>query len=293
MMNRVRKYALVARNWAIYRQHDFWAKSAKADLPSDQNSNFIVSIASYPKRIHLIPAVIESIARQRCLPKRLFLVLSIEDYPDKKLPDDIKKLQGRGLEILWVKNNPFAVKKLMPLYEKDLGLTICTLDDDIIYAPTVTENLVERAEKNKGSIVGCWGKSLYRRGTELSMWFRQPGPLKKDAPDESIYLLGGGGIMYPPKSLDRRFLDVTAVHKYVPGRGSDIWFYAAAKAANTRQICETSRHASRLWIPIPQNRQTQPRERPGTEELENRFQQTVDFFGIREKLISELPNEFE
>lgn len=44
-------------------------------------------------------------------------------------------------------------------------------------------------------------------------------------------------------------------------------------------------------IPIPPNDAIKPKDRPGAVNLENRFQMTVDYFGIREKLLRILPGE--
>lgn len=260
------------------------------NFPLNPTSNFAVSIASYPKRLHFVPAVFESLARQTVQPRHAFLVLSDEDFPNRVLPDFILSLVERGVEIVWVKNNSFAVKKLMPIYQKKPDYAICTLDDDTIYGPQVIEGLLKTAQNNPGAIVGYWAKSLYRKEAQLSMWFRNNEAVTEATPKAQVYLLGGGGILYPPKSLHDRFLNVEAVHKHVPGRGSDIWFWAAAKAAGTDHICAAKHIKRRMWLPIPQTSRTLPRERPGGDVLEQRFQSTIDFFGIREQLLDELPN---
>jgi hypothetical protein len=44
-----------------------------------------------------------------------------------------------------------------------------------------------------------------------------------------------------------------------------------------------------LGIAIPQNNDTKPKDQPGTEVILERFQMAIDYFGIREKLLSILP----
>ena len=290
MLNNLKRCAVIARNYAVYRQYDYLAATAKRDFPLDTDSEFVISVASYPKRIHLVPAVFESLARQEARARHAYLVLSEEDFPKRKLPSSISQLQERGVVVIWTNNNPYAVKKLMPVWGRDPDCAVCTFDDDIIYEKTVTQRLAIGAHERPQTIIGFWGKSLYRRGEQLSMWFREPANVNGTLIGNQVYLLGGGGVWYPPESLHPNVLNIDDVHEIVPGRGSDIWFWAAAHAAGAVHAWISPKGTQRLWTPIPQNQTTQPKEQPGRDILEDRFQKAVDYFGIRDKLIKELPN---
>jgi hypothetical protein len=122
------------------------------------------------------------------------------------------------------------------------------------------------------------------------MMYREPLPADLNTPSEQVYLIGLGGIYYPANSLDLKFLNMEAVHQIVPGRGSDIWFWAAAIAKGTKQVCLGIPKTKPLFIPIPETKRTKPKDTPGGEIMEERFQMTVDYFGIREKLLRELPD---
>jgi len=263
----IRQKAIAARNYLIYRQHAFSAATTKKSFPLDAKANFVISMASYPARIHLVPAVFESLARQIVHPRRAYLVLSVDDYPDRMVPKPIQELAARGVEIVWVENNPYAVKKLMPVWGRDPDCAVVTFDDDIIYSRDVVAGLVEAAADQERCVVGYWGKSLYRSGEKLSMWQRVPGGPSRQTPENELYLMGGGGIWYAPGALDERVTDIDAVHSIVPGRGSDIWLWAAAHAANAVHVWRPAHH-SRMWIPIPQTRGAKPRETPGGDVLE-------------------------
>ena len=226
------------------------------------------------------------------MPKKWILVLSEEDYP-KGLPRHLQKLESRGVEILWVQNNPYAVKKLLPVIEKYPEYAIITLDDDIIYHPTLLEGLVNYAKKDIRAVIGYVGKDLHKKREKLHVYYRQNYPASAITASEQVYLIGWGGIYYPPKSLDDRVLDMAAVNRIVPGRGSDIWFWAAAHAKNTKQVCLGLPKKINLGIPIPQNRQTVPKDQPEQDVFFERFQMAIDFFGIREKLLRLLPDKCE
>lgn len=289
MIDLIRQKAVVVRNYAIYRKHDFLAATTSAPFLLDPSARFVFSVASYPGRIHLVPAVFESLARQTARPRHAYLVLSEEDCPDKLVPKPIEKLTNRGVEIVWVRDNPYAVKKLMPVWGRHKDCAVITFDDDIIYSPDVVARLSEAAAGQDRCVAGYWGKALYRTGKKLGMLQRVPGGPSKSTPSDQIYLMGGGGIWYAPGSLDDRVTDLEAVHALVPGRGSDIWFWAAAHAADATHIWVPPAH-SRMWIPIPQTRKSRPKETPGADVLEQRFQKVIDHFGIREKLLHVLPD---
>jgi hypothetical protein len=194
-----------------------------------------------------------------------------------------------GLEILWVENNPFSVKKLIPLLETYPDSGVITLDDDIIYHRSLLAGLKGATEQFEG-IVGYVGKALVKREQKLDMYFREPKPADKNTPCEQVYLIGWGGIYYPPKSLDERVTDMKGIHQIVPGRGSDIWFWAAAQSHGTPQYCLGVPIEYNLGIPIPQTKTTKPKDQPGHDVVTDRFQKAIDFFGIRDKLLKDLPN---
>jgi hypothetical protein len=229
--------------------------------------------------------------KQTLVPQKWILVLSEEEWPDLKLPNYLNKLVKRGLEIVWVKNNTYAVKKFIPVAEKYPNLAIVTLDDDIIYHPSLLQGLVKQAEIEKTAVIGYVGKAMLKKDNELHFYYREKDAASITTPSEQVYLIGWGGIYYPPHSLDEKVLNMEVVHKIVPGRGSDFWFWAAAHAKNTKQVCLGIPKDYNLGIPIPQNEMTKPKDKPEGDVVPNRFQMTVDYFGIREKLLRILPNK--
>jgi hypothetical protein len=290
MVNEAKKLAVLARNYAVYKQHAFWAARATDHFPLDSSSNFVISVASYPKRLHQVPAVFESLARQKVRARRAYLVLSEEEFPSRIVPAYIDKLAHRGIEIIWTKGNTFAVKVIVPVWGRDLGAAICPFDDDFIYGPHVLERLSIAAKKNPGSIIGFSGKALYRVGERIAMRQRQSSEPNERTPSAEIYFLKGLGTWYPPDSLSPLFVNVERINQIVPGRGADIWLWAAAHAAGTKQVCISSQKARGMWIPIPETRTTGPKDAPGGDVLEERFQKAIDYFGIREKLLRDLPD---
>jgi hypothetical protein len=290
MIKKIKGELVRYRNKSIYSFYALKAKLSSKVLPTHLNANFIVSIASYPKRDPLLPAVYEALNNQTSVPRKWILVLSEEDYP-QGLPKHLIKLENLGLEILWVKDNPYAVKKLIPVIEKYPHFSIITLDDDIIYHSSLIKGLLVEANKSPNSVIGYVGKAMLKKDKQLEMFYRERKPASNTTAAEQVYLIGWGGIYYPPKSLDERVLHMEAVHRIVPGRGSDFWFWAAAHAVDTKQLCLGVPTSYNLGIAIPQNNETKPKDQPGTEVIQERFQMAIDYFGIREKLLAILPDK--
>jgi hypothetical protein len=290
MVKTLKQRLVRVRNLLIFKKYDFLAKANKMTFRVNPEANFVVSIASYPKRDPLLPAVYEALKRQTSVPKKWILVLSEEDYP-QGLPKHLIKLKNLGLEILWVKDNPYAVKKLIPVIEKYPNLSIITLDDDIIYHSSLIRGLLTEANNSPNSVIGYVGKAMYRNGNKLHMYYREAKSGSYDTLSEQLYLIGWGGILYPSNSLDRRVLNMEAVHKIVPGRGSDMWYWGATHSAGTRQVCLGLPDSYNLGIAIPLNQDTKPKDLPGYDIMLNRFNLTIDYFEIRQKLLEILPHQ--
>lgn len=279
------------RNAYLYGLHDLKARLSNKALATDPTQKFVVSIASYPGRIHQMPAIFQALSKQTVKPRTFILVLAEEDWPGQKLPAYVVKLQKRGVEIIWTRNNPYAVKKLTPVLDRYPELAVVTLDDDFIYHPQLLEWLVNSEEAQNGHIVGHYGKVLYQRNGELGMFYRDKKAADQTSSAAQVFLIGWAGIYYPPTSLDPKVKDLEAINRIVPGRGSDIWFWAAAHAAGTEQQCLGYSKKVNLGIPIPKKNKTRPLDTPGGEQLESRFHKSIDHFGVRAKLKSILPEQ--
>lgn len=290
-MDQLKKNIIFLRNLFIYKKWDFLAKINQTKLNTDPQADFVVSIATYPKRAHLLPAVLEALNQQTQLPQKWIVVLTEEEWPELHLPKYLNKLIYRGLEIVWVKNNSFAVKKLLPVMQKYPDVGVITLDDDNIYHKSLVQGLLNNRTENPKTIVGYVGKAMVKKENQLHMYYREKNAANKKTPSSQVYLIGWGGIYYPAGSLHEKAFNEDEVRRIVPGRGSDIWFWVAALANNINQICLRLPKDYNLGVPIPQNDKTKPKDRPKTDVLLERFQLAIDYFEVREKLIKLLPNK--
>lgn len=284
---RLKEKLVLIRNYFVCIYYRILAVLRFFPLPMNEKADFVVAMASYPERIHQVPIVIESIARQTIKPRKIYLILTDNEWPGKIIPFSLQRLEGKGLEIIWTPIS-YNVKKLIPVLIRHPDLSIITVDDDFIFEKKTLEYLVNTEKLNPRSVVGYFGKAIYRKGRELGMMFRQKAGPKYFCISDDIYMMSGC-TLYSNNSLDKRVLNMDGINKIVPGRGSDIWFWAASVAANSAIICIKKPGDKKVGIPIPENKKTITKHNPGAEELEKKFQASIDYFGIREKLIETLP----
>ena len=117
----------------------------------------IVSLTSYPKRIHEISTTIESLLMQKKKPNKLILWLADEQFPNKEkdLPENIIVLKKYGLEINWCKDYR-SYKKLIPTLATYPDAIIITTDDDMYYSRKMVSRLYDAYEKAPDGTIRCF-----------------------------------------------------------------------------------------------------------------------------------------
>jgi hypothetical protein len=191
-----------------------------------KESNLIVSLTSYPPRIDDVWITIESLFLQSYRPWKVVLVLSESEFPERQLPKSLIEQTHRGLEILWTKDNLKSYKKLIPVKNRYPDTSIVTVDDDVVYEKHRIEKLVTASKENEGCVVGCRGKVVTCEGGKLKPYTDWP-MATKHSDERRVLLTGVGGILYPPKVIDEKFLlDMNAAQKFCP-TADDLWFWAA------------------------------------------------------------------
>ena len=108
----------------------------KNDVP------FIVSLASYNRRIFTLPLCLESLFAQTLKPRKIILYL--DDTVDATtLPDSITQYISRGLEIVQVSSELLSHNKYYYTFSRYKDYVIITVDDDVIYNCNTFSNLIE------------------------------------------------------------------------------------------------------------------------------------------------------
>lgn len=190
-------------------------------------NEFIVSLTSYPKRIHTVYHTIWSILHQNTRADSVILWLAKEQFPHglDDLPIGLVKLQGEGLTIRWC-DDLRSYKKLIPTLKEFPSAVIITADDDVIYDKSWLGGLIKAFTQNP-MVVHCY------RAHKLMVDWNGIAPYKTwkmciSVPSgRSSYLYfftGVGGVLYPPGSLNERVIDESLFSTLCPW-GDDIWFW--------------------------------------------------------------------
>jgi hypothetical protein len=189
----------------------------------------IVSLTSWPPRIHLVYCAIESLMRQTYKPSKICLFLAESQFPDHKIPRTLEILQTRGLEVHFC-DDWGPAKKLIPAMEKFPSATIITVDDDVAYDSDLIEDLMKAHKQHPASIIGNrFDKILF----EEDKTPKYVHPIRT-VPNKSVLIATGiGGVLYPPFSLDSEAFNLES-YRELCFYGDDIWFLTMAILKGTK-----------------------------------------------------------
>ena len=184
----------------------------------------IVSLTTYSKRLYEVYLSIESIMQQTVKPNHIILWLQ-EDWQDIILPKFLQNQIERGLEIGFYKDIK-SYKKLIPALRKHPDDIIVTIDDDIIFAPDMLENLLLSYRKypqyihtNRAHII-----KLQEDGTP-DIYQKWEQETSKVGTTNLLFPTGGAGTLYPPHSLSPEVFDENTFMSICP-LADDIWIKA-------------------------------------------------------------------
>ena len=202
-----------------------------------KSKKVIVSVTSYPARIHEAVLAIRTIYRQIKLPDKVILWLGEEKFPNKfeDLPEELLQLVSeKHLEIRWCEDIGPHTKYFYAFREYPDALVV-TIDDDILYPPDRIENLylcyllfpqavsagradfVPVSEQEEMPPVTTWPE-------EVDAWVLQPSM--------QLYAMGVNCVLYPTVLFSQvsELLDKETIRRVCP-YADDLWLKAMQAAA--------------------------------------------------------------
>lgn len=202
----------------------------------------IVSLTTFPKRLHIVHLSIESIMRQSMKADKIILWLSREEIKENKIPKKLKRLQKRGLIINFVEENLRSYKKLFYTLKDYKESLIITIDDDTIYPSWFIKTIYKKYKIYPTCIIGYRCSHMVKEDNfSLKPYLSWP-QTKMGKPSFNTFSTGVGGILYPPNSLNKEVFNKGLLLKKCP-LGDDIWFKAMGLLNNTKtaQVFNNSR----------------------------------------------------
>lgn len=188
--------------------------------------DIIVSLTSYGERIHEVALTIESLMQQTMKPNRIVLWLD-NSFKGQSLPLSLSRQQKRGLEIAFCQDLR-SYKKLIPQMLLSPHDAIITADDDILYDYDVLEHLILAYLLNPQVIHCCRVHRIkFDKNGDILPYKNWDFRCKEIGTNKHYFLTSGGGVLFPPGSLDKTVFDQETFLSICP-EADDVWFTAMA-----------------------------------------------------------------
>lgn len=191
---------------------------------------FIVSLASYPPRINEAYRCIESLLAQTALPERILLWLSKEEFPGgmDDLPSTLRNMTNSMFHIEWVDVNLKPHNKYYWAMQLFPDAIIVTVDDDVLYAPTMLEELLRCHQLFPEAVIGNRTHVMVvneeGKLRPYDTWIKEQ-EIMLEEPSTMLIATGVGGVLYPPHLLPEETFDLEKIQG-VALEADDLWLKA-------------------------------------------------------------------
>lgn len=207
---------------------------SKLEISNEDNSSNVISLTTYRDRIKTVHITLESIWYQSIKPSKVILVLSKEEFnSEDELPNSLRRLTKRGLEIRFVEENVKSFKKLVYTYNES---NVITIDDDIIYPSWWYETLLKFALANPGVVLSYGCKQVVFTQYYTFMAYKTFKFTTKNTSSKFNMPIGAYGVYYPKSIL---YSDLTNSEFYLDlaTNADDVWFKAMS-VLNNVESCQ-------------------------------------------------------
>ncbi len=174
----------------------------------------ILSMTSFPDRIHEVQYALRALMLQTYKPDRILLWLAESQFPSHELPDSLKELESYGLEIRYCEDL-LGHKRYFEIYpELQDKEVLITYDDDILFSERSVERIMKTHERFPDCLVCDRGQAaVYKEdGTlEIPGRWRTLSDEGVGKPSFKVLPSPGGGCLYFKDALYKDTLDIEKV----------------------------------------------------------------------------------
>ncbi len=237
-------FSAVERGREVWRQRvelHYWPwyrlppRRPGTDPTARYEHELIVTLTSFPARIHIVRYALYSLLKQSLKPNRLLLWLADSQFPGKErdLPEELLALKSLGLEIRWCEDIK-SFKKLIPALREFSEAILVTADDDLYYPRDWLNSLYQSWLDDK-SCIHCGGmrQMTWDENGNVNSYGLWTWNLPDGRPAFKNTQLGGYGALYPPRSLHSDVANAGLLARLSP-TADDLWFWAMAVRAGTK-----------------------------------------------------------
>lgn len=199
----------------------------------------IISLTSFPARISRCHLAIESLLRQTYPNICVILWLSLDQFPEREVPQKLKRLQGYGLDIRFVEGDIRSHKKYFYIFQEAKTNLVFLADDDIYYPTKIVEKTYDKYLKYGGEkvVVGNYGCQMNHNsdGTlnPYLSWRLCNKP--EDEAVENLFFGSGGGTLIRPCELYKDCCKKELFLRLTP-TADDIWLNAMARLGGNKIV---------------------------------------------------------
>lgn len=194
-------------------------------------TNIIISLTSYSKRVNNVYLTIESLFNQTLKPNKIILNLN-SPWNENNIPETLKRQRLRGLEINFVEDFK-SYDKLIHTLKTNPDDTIITCDDDVMYPFDFVEKFILNHIEDPNTILFYRGHLIKFYKDDIICPYNKWGIDEAKSFNNILNFPNGNcGILYPKNSLNDNVFDSKKFMKLAPN-GDDIWFKAMSVLENT------------------------------------------------------------
>lgn len=227
-----------------------WTKSDPAyrlSKSDERQERIIVSLTTFPKRIHHVHLAIESILRGAVKPDKIILWLSGEQFASyDSLPQSLRDLQERGLEIRLVEGDIRSYKKFMYAIEEYKNDLLVTADDDIYYRTDWLKELVDGHKAHPEDVIVNYCFDIRYDADGHRLPYPEWGNNVREG--EHLFFGSGGGVLFPQGCLGEEACNMDLALRVCP-KADDIWLNAMVRRSG-RTIRRTHYYSTILPVMI-------------------------------------------
>ena len=192
-----------------------------------------VSLTSFPARINEVYITIETIFSQTVKADNITLWLSLEQFPDRKIPKELEEQKKRGLTVEFVEDDLRSHKKYYYAFKRQKDNLVITFDDDVFYPDNTIESLVSAHLRYPNAVICNRGHKIEFSGYEILKYKNWKHNYKSQIPSNFAVPTGVGGVLYPPHSYHQDIFNISEF-KEICFYADDLWLKIQTLRNNTK-----------------------------------------------------------
>ena len=198
-----------------------------------RNFSIEVSLTSFPARINEVYITIETIFSQTVKADNITLWLSLEQFPDRKIPKELEEQKKRGLTVEFVEDDLRSHKKYYYAFKRQKNNLVITFDDDVFYPDTTVASLVNVHLKYPNAVICNRGHKIEIKEDKILNYKKWKHNYNSKFPSNYAVPTGVGGVLYPPNSYHQDIFNISDF-KEICFYADDLWLKIQTLRNNTK-----------------------------------------------------------